>query len=70
MKFIEDMPPMWVDENYAKLPPSIGSVIAETIKGYLKKYEHAEYMSRDDYREMMRWKRSLNIYEDELDEEL
>lgn len=64
MKFIEDMenPGKWVDENWDKIPPSIGSFIAKAIEDYLDKYEHAEYMPKDYFIEMMRWKRSLNEY--------
>jgi hypothetical protein len=64
MKFIEDMenPGKWVDENYDKIPPSIGTFIEKAIKDYLDKYEHAEYMSKDCFDEMIRWKRSLSVY--------
>jgi hypothetical protein len=65
MKFIEDMenPGKWVDENWDKIPPSIGTFIVKAIKDYLGKYEHAEYMSKDCFDEMMRWKQELTIYE-------
>lgn len=65
MKIIEELenPGKWVDENWDKIPPSIGSFIAKAIKDYLDKYEHAEYMPKDYYDEMKRWKSSLSVYE-------
>ena len=64
MTFIDDIEnsAKWVDENYSKIPPSINSVIADTVKDYLKKYEHAEYMFKDDRREMIKWKIFFNIH--------
>ena len=64
MTFIDDMEnsAKWVDENYMKIPPSIDSVLSDTVKDYLKKYEHAEYMFRDDYRQMKNWKIYFNIH--------
>lgn len=65
MKIIEELenPGNWCDENWDKIPPSIGTFIAKAIKDYLDKYEHAEYMSKDCFDEMMRWKKELIIYE-------
>lgn len=65
MKIIEELenPGKWVDENWDKIPPSIGSFIAKAIEDYLGKYEHAEYMPEDYFKEMMRWKTNLRIYE-------
>lgn len=59
----------WIDENFMKIPPTLSSVIKETIMNYAKKYETSEYLPQEELDNLRRWKTACSI-DDEIDEEL